>query len=123
MPPDLLTIDDIQRAVIEERVKLPEVQKEKCSCLRYAKKLADMPINTGVMSASRQPVNSQIPLVGALILTRESSQGHAGVVVSFTLTTVTFRDTNYSRCKQTERTLPLNSPLIRGYYVKTAKTV
>jgi hypothetical protein len=87
-----------------------------CSCVLFAK--AKSGRNPGSVGFARNwPVNSQTPQVGAVILTRESSAGHAGVVTGVDSEWVYVNDANYSRCRETNRKLPINSHLIRGYYL------
>ena len=87
-----------------------------CSCVSYARYRTG--INVGSIGVARNhPVNSQTPKVGAILITYESSAGHASVVVGFDSEYVYVDEANYSRCKLTKgRAIRLNSKLIKGYY-------
>lgn len=63
--------------------------------------------------------NSQIPEVGAVIITSESSWGHVGIVLSFTETDVTIYESNVPLGSEIAgiRTLKLNDPRIVGYKI------
>lgn len=54
------------------------------------------------------------PRVGAMIITSEG-RGHVGLVTGFDDANVYIHDANYVSCRESNRSLPLNSPLIRGY--------
>lgn len=86
-----------------------------CSCVVYAKKLLGRESEIWGNAWEIQP-NSQIPMINSLILTTEGTQGgHIAVVVNITSTRVIFNEANYISCLPSLRSLPLDSPLIRGY--------
>ena len=92
-----------------------------CSCVLFVKQKYG--IDPGSVGLARNwPINSRIAQAGAVVITRESSgynSGHVGYVVSVNTDrgTITINDANFSQCKETTRELPINSPLIRGFFV------
>lgn len=87
-----------------------------CSCVSYARWKSG--IFTGRIGvARRHPINSNVPTVGAIVVTNESKAGHVGVVISVEGETFTITEANYSRCKVGTRTLSINSKVIKGFYV------
>ncbi len=87
-----------------------------CSCVSYARWRSG--INTGPIGVARNhKVNSQIPKVGALAVTYESSAGHLSYVVAIDANYIYVDEANYSRCRVTyNRAIPRNSKVIKGYY-------
>ena len=67
--------------------------------------------------AKNNEANSQVPEVGSIIITSESSNGHVGVVLFFTDTQVTIYESNVPLGSEIAgiRTLNINDPRIRGY--------
>jgi hypothetical protein len=86
-----------------------------CSCVLYVK--AKSGINVGSVGYARNwPINSQTPKVGSIIVTSESRVGHVALVTSVGNNTVSITEANYKRCQEGTRTLPISSPVIRGYF-------
>lgn len=93
-------------------------------CVVYARKITGNPEVKG--TAKNIVPNTQVPAVGAVVLTKESLPGtytgHAAVVVAVTGDSIVLEEANYFRGGKTNvsvgRTLPLDSPLIRGYLVQ-----
>lgn len=88
-----------------------------CSCVLYAKQVTGYSKPVGY--ARNWPINNQVPIVGAVVITTESSgfnTGHVGVVTAVSETTINITEANYSRCKVTSRTISRSSKVIRGYY-------
>ena len=85
-----------------------------CNCIAYAKLLLG---RTGESWGNAKDIvpNSTEPKVGSLVLTREGPYGHAGVVINYTATTVTFEEANYFACQKSVRTLDRADIKIRGY--------
>jgi hypothetical protein len=97
-----------------------------CSCVSYAQAKAGVDIAVGY--AKNTPINAKKPQKGAILITTESSRsmlrkgiatGHNAYVEAVTATTITVSEANYSPCAVTKRTLALDSPVIRGYYIAT----
>lgn len=88
-----------------------------CSCVLYVKAMIGYTKSVG--AARNFPVNSQVPVEGAVIVTYESRVGHVGIVASYDDNFIYLEsEANYSRCKITYgRKIPRNSKLIKGYYV------
>lgn len=89
-----------------------------CSCVSYAKYKTGFTQSVG--KARNWPTNSDTPSEGAVIITYESSLGHVGIVSHWDATNVYLEsEANYSRCKMTYgRAIPIDSPLIKGYWKK-----
>jgi hypothetical protein len=87
-----------------------------CSCVSYARFITG--INVGPIGVARNhPVNSSVPIIGAIMITYESRAGHASVVISFDDKFVYVNEANYSSCKVTyNRAIPIDSEVIKGYY-------
>jgi hypothetical protein len=86
-----------------------------CSCVIWVK--AQIGFTRSIGFARNWPINSHSPSVGAVIITNESRAGHVGLVREVTETTITIEEANYSHCKVTTRTIPINSSVIKGYYI------
>lgn len=98
-----------------------------CNCVAYAR--AKSGINVGSIGlAINHPINADKAQIGALVVTREGYwvkvngiarwTGHLGVVKLFTATHILITDANYLTCRVTERWLPIDSKLIKGYFIK-----
>lgn len=88
-----------------------------CNCWSYVKykRGGEMPLGYG--AAKNYPINSQIPIVGAIIITYESNAGHMGIVSAITDNKVVIDDYNYEHCAHTVRELPIDSSIIKGYII------
>lgn len=87
-----------------------------CSCVSYARYRSG--INVGSIGVARNhPVNSQTPSIGAIVITYESKAGHLSYIIDIDANYIYVDEANYSRCRVTyRRAIPINSPLIKGYY-------
>lgn len=86
-----------------------------CSCVSYAKWKSG--INVGPIGLAKYyPINSLIPIVGAIVITSESAAGHNAVVTAIDSQYIYVTEANYIRCKVGTRKIPINSSVIRGYY-------
>lgn len=85
-----------------------------CSCINYFKQ--ERGITQRLYYPNRITPASATPFIGAGILLREGSVGHIGVVREITATQVRFTETNYFRCRYSERWINIDDPRIRGYY-------
>jgi len=86
-------------------------------CTWYVKQIRPQTPN-GLGNAYEWPVNSQTPSVGAVVKTRESRLGHVAYVQSVGNGTITIREMNYrGRYVVSERTIPIESWFIIGYYI------
>jgi len=86
-----------------------------CNCYSYV--ASQRSIVGGIGLAKYHPVNSQIPRVGAIIVTYESWRGHVGLVTGFDSSQVYIRDANFVPCRLTNRSLALGSSVIKGYWL------
>lgn len=96
---------------------VPGVYGNACSCVLFAKAYSGK--NPGSVGYARNwPVNSNVPVVGAVGKTNESWAGHVFVVTAINSDgTISVIEGNLSRCRVTTRKIPINSPIIRGYYL------
>jgi surface antigen len=87
-----------------------------CSCVTFAKQRSG--INVGSIGVARNhPINSQTPKVGGIVVLREGKVGHVAVVIGVENGSIILDEANYVHCHRTTgRTLPLDSPDIRGYF-------
>ena len=87
-----------------------------CSCVSYARWRTG--INVGsVGTASRHPVNSDVPRVGGLIILYDRQAGHAGAVENVNGEEITYSDCNEDyHCKCGKRTILLSDSKIKGFY-------
>ena len=109
---------------LPKKAAAPKQEKkpfDPCNCVSYVKYRRNGNIPVGYGFAKNFPVNSQVPQIGAVIITYESfkgtSTGHAGIVIGVNENKVVIDDYNYKPCKNTIRELPLDSPLIKGYII------
>jgi len=118
LSPHLSELQKIPSKPIVSKSKGIKTSGQYCSCVLYVK--AKIGYTKSVGAARNWPTNSNTPSKGAVIVTYESRSGHVGIVSHFDDTYVYLEsEANYSRCKITYgRKLPLNSPLIKGYYVQ-----
>lgn len=105
-----------QRVNEQSRVTL---EKSYCSCVLHAKALTGFSISIGL--AKRWPRNSEIPSIGAVVITKESpsgtNTGHVAQIIDIQDGYLILDEANYQRCQRTVgRKLPINSPLILGYW-------
>lgn len=89
------------------------------SCVDFVKDFTNTPRRTKWTRdgyARTIEINSHVPQVGDIIITKESKSGHAGRVISTsTPGKVIFVDSNYEKDIITIRELDINSPKIKGY--------
>ncbi len=57
------------------------------------------------------------PVVGAAVLLNYGHTPHIAIVTGFTEDGVKIAETNYRRCKKTERTLRFTDAALRGFYL------
>ncbi len=86
----------------------------RCSCVYFAKAITGY--NKTVGAARNWPINTKIPLVGEVVVTKESYTGHVIVITAVRPGEIDIVEGNYLHCKATQRTLPLTDPLIKGYW-------
>lgn len=105
-----------QQRVVKSRVTATRSYNP-CSCVSYARYIRGVDVGS-IGVARNHPVNAQVPTVGAYVVTYESWAGHLGVVTGVTDTHIIISEANYVRCTVTKgRMLPIDSPLIKGYYL------
>jgi len=104
--------------IVEKYVRYVPKETERnpkgyCSCLEYAK--ARRGITESLGYPNRIAPITQNPFVGAIGLTTEGRLGHAFVVEEVKGDWIRVSEANYERCKLTQRWLPIDSKIIRGY--------
>lgn len=112
-------VSEIKKESPPKKTVIPKQEKKSfnpCNCWSYVKSKKPG-MKTGYGKARNYPVNSQVPQIGAIIITYESSSGHMGIVARVDENNVIIDDYNYKRCSHTIRSLPLNSKLIKGYII------
>lgn len=111
-------------AVGDQKLTVVSWIKQQCVTYVYARTGNDNLL--GYKTAGKIPVNSQTPIVGAVVITSEGAYGHAAYVVAIeddnlVLDEANYIDTNYKSGGPVTagRVLPISSPLIKGYVVQT----
>ena len=93
----------------------PKIVKTDCECVPWVK--AQFGITRSIGAAKNWQPNTQIPTIGAVVITRESSLGHVGLVTDIQNGYLIISEKNYVGCTVTHgRKLDVNSPLIIGYW-------
>lgn len=87
-----------------------------CSCVSFAKQYLGLPKSIRLGNAWNIKPNISYPVVGGLILTQEGP-GHVAVITSINGDQISVLEANWKPCKVTQRVIPLDFPLIRGYWV------
>lgn len=101
---------------VEAVVVLPEPTPPDwvyCSCVQYSKWKLDRMDESWGNAWAIQP-NVEDPGVGDFLLTWEGSVGHIAEIIWEDETSYVLDEANYVPCQQTTRTLPKDSPVIRG---------
>lgn len=76
-------------------------------------------VHTGDGFARTYPINSQVPKIGGVVVTRESSRGHVAIITGIEDGYLVLEEANYITGWITDsRKLAITSPLIKGYYVR-----
>lgn len=87
-----------------------------CSCVTFAESQTGFAGPVG--AAKNWPINSIWPVVGGVVVTYESSLGHVAVIKAVIGNMLILDEANYVRCTHTTtRELPIDSPLIKGFWV------
>lgn len=95
-------------------IKTKPVQTD-CQCVGYVK--AQLGITKSIGTAINWKPNTQIPTIGAVVITRESSIGHVGLVTDIQDGYLIISEKNFTPCTVTHgRKLDVNSQLIIGYW-------
>ena len=84
-----------------------------CSCVQYAKAVLGRG-NESWGNAGAIAPTTDTPYPGAVVITTEGG-GHVAVVTEVFVDKITIKEANYIPCAESERTLPLDNPAIRGY--------
>lgn len=88
-----------------------------CQCVVWAK--AQVGFTKSIGNARNWPDLTKIPAVGSVVITRESPLGHAGIVTGIENGDLIISEKNFVPCTVTHgRRLPVDSPLIIGYWIK-----
>lgn len=91
-----------------------------CQCVSYARYKTGFSDSFGPKGqegyAKYWPNNSDIPIVGGVVITGESGAGHVAYIADIQGQTIYTEEWHYGGCFLTKRTLNINSPLIKGYW-------
>ncbi len=91
-----------------------------CSCVLFVEGLTGNVV-TSIGAARNWPINSQIPVVGGVVVTSESfpgtNTGHVAFILSVGPESIEVVEANFVHCKKTTRTIKLNDPAIKGFWV------
>lgn len=82
-------------------------------CVPFARQISGIDKVKGV--ARNIPVDTKQATVGSVVITYESSAGHAAYVTAVGETTITVEETNFVHGKKTRRVISKFSNLIKGY--------
>ncbi len=89
-----------------------------CSCVQFVKGLTGYDKVVG--KAKNWPINSTLPSVGGVVITRESSAGtytgHVAFITSIEGNTMTLTEANYIHCKKSQRKMQIDDPIIVGFW-------
>ena len=85
-----------------------------CSCVSFAKWYLYRENEIWGNAGDIKPTSFE-PKIDRVVLLREGEWGHTGVVIGITETEVSIIESNYIPCRISERTILIDSPLIRGY--------
>lgn len=84
------------------------------SCVEFAKSYLGIKNQSWGFAGRMQP-NTDIPFVGAVVLTTEGG-GHAAVITAINDSVLSIIEANYKPGAITQRVLTVTDPRIRGYY-------
>lgn len=94
----------------------PKSVKTNCQCVPWVK--AQIGFTKSIGMAKNWKPNTQIPTIGAVVITKESSIGHVGLVTDIQDGYLIISEKNFSPCTVTHgRKLSVNSQVIIGYYI------
>ena len=86
-----------------------------CSCVSYAKWKSGIDVGS-IKLAKNHPIDSQSPIVGAIVVFNLSPAGHLAVVTEVFTDTIVIAEANYSPCRVGTREVSRDDPTILGYY-------
>lgn len=86
-----------------------------CSCVDFSKYMLLGTVSERWGAAWQIEVNTDLPTVGALVLTTEGPYGHVGTITYVNGDKFEFDESNYERCKKTHRQMAFGDSRIRGY--------
>lgn len=102
--------------------KLTVVSWNRVQCVMYAYERTGNEELLGHKVAGKIPTDTQTPQIGAVVITSEGLYGHAAVVKDIVDGQLVLDESNYINTNYksggpvtTGRTLPVDSPLIKGY--------
>lgn len=94
----------------------PKPVQTNCQCVPYIKAL--LGITESIGAAKNWEPNTQIPTIGAVVITVESSLGHVGLVTDIQDGYLIISEKNFTPCTVTHgRRLSVNSPVVIGYWI------
>ena len=86
-----------------------------CSCVNVAKSLTGYDKIVG--AAKNWPVNSDKPVVGGVVITKESYYGHVAQIIEVREDSIILREGNFKPCQFTNgRELKLDNTKILGFW-------
>lgn len=84
------------------------------SCVIFAKQRTGFTQSVG--AARNWPRNSSVPVVGGVVITRESYAGHVAVITAVRETDFDVIEANYVHGRVSTRTISIDSRVIIGYW-------
>ena len=84
-----------------------------CNCVLFAKDYLGITETLG--AAKYIKPNSSEPKVGSMVLLKEGTLGHVGVVLDINNDEIWFIESNFRSCMITYRSLKTDDPRIKGY--------
>ena len=103
-------------------VETPKIQKlnyNPCSCISFARSRRDLPspVYTPDWFWKHGNGYSNIsPAPGLIVITSEGPVGHMAIITKVTSTSLEVIEANYKHCEVDTRTIPLDSPVILGFW-------
>ncbi len=86
-----------------------------CSCVTFVKGIVGVQVSMG--AAKNWPVNSSLPSIGGVVVTKESPYGHVAYIKSISGNTMTLTEANYVPCRKSERKMQIDDPMIIGFWI------
>lgn len=87
--------------------------KNLCNCVLYAESVLGLKylgVAKDILGLSREYLRTS-----RLVVTSEGKYGHVAIITQVKDGLLYLKEANYYHCQESERTLPIDSPLIIGY--------